>query len=71
MGMNPSYPEVYYYMGMCKANLGDIDGAIINFFQSIDLGSRNTNLMNGLSYAYLKAGKVEKSLVYVNLALEK
>lgn len=56
---------------MCKANLGNIDGAVADFFQSVDLGSRNTNLMNGLSYAYLKAGKYEKALVYINLALEK
>lgn len=27
--------------------------------------------MNGISYAYLKAGKAEKALVYVNIALEK
>ena len=62
---------MYYYLGMCKANLGNIDGAVADFFQSVDLGSRNTNLMNGLSYAYLKAGKYEKALVYINLALEK
>lgn len=27
--------------------------------------------MNGISYAYLKAGKSEKALVYINMALEK
>lgn len=57
LSMNPNYTEVYYYLGMSKVNLGDIDGAIADFFQSVDLGSRNTNLLNGLSYAYLKSGK--------------
>jgi tetratricopeptide (TPR) repeat protein len=69
--MDPYSPEVYYYLGMSKVNLGDVDGAIADFFQSINLGSRNNNLMTGLSFAYLKAGKIEKSLVYANLALEK
>jgi lipoprotein NlpI len=55
--MNPDSPEVYYYLGMSKANLGNIDGAIADFFQSIDLGSRSNNLMTGLSFAYLKAEK--------------
>jgi hypothetical protein len=55
--MNPHYPELYYYLGMAKVNLGNIDGAIADFFQSIDFGSRSNNLMTGLSFAYLKAGK--------------
>jgi lipoprotein NlpI len=56
--MNPNSPEVYYYLGMSKVNLGDVSGAIADFFQSISFGSRNNNLMTGLSFAYLKAGKL-------------
>lgn len=56
---------------MAKSNVGKIDDAIADFFKAIELGSRNVYLWNGISYAYLKAGKAEKSLVYVNIALEK
>lgn len=56
---------------MAKSNLGKIDEAISDFFKAIELGSRSLNILNGISYAYLKAGKAEKALVYVNIALEK
>lgn len=56
---------------MAKSNLGLIDSAIADFFRAIDLGSKNIYLMNGLSYAYLKAGRADKALVYVNSALKK
>ena len=69
--MDPTYPDVYYYLGMSKTNLGDVDAAIAEFFKAIDLGSKSIKLMNGISYAYLKAGKPDKALVYVNIALEK
>lgn len=54
---------------MSKANLGDTDAAIADFFKAIDLGSKSVRLMNGISYAYLKAGKPDKALVYINIAL--
>ncbi len=56
-------------MGMCKANLGQIDAAIVDFFKAVDLGSKNINIMNGISYAYLKSGRADKALVYINIAL--
>jgi hypothetical protein len=55
--LDPNYPDVYYFLGMSKANLGQIDAAIADFFKAIDFGSRNINLMNGISFAYLKADK--------------
>lgn len=42
---------------MAKTNLGEIDAAIADFFRAVDLGSKNISIMNGISYAYLKAGK--------------
>lgn len=71
LSLEPSYPDVYYYLGMCKANLGQIDAAIVDFFKAVDLGSKNINIMNGISYAYLKSGRPDKALVYINIALEK
>lgn len=56
---------------MAKTNLGEVDAAIADFFKAVDLGSKNTSIMNGISFAYLKAGRPEKALVYINLALEK
>jgi Flp pilus assembly protein TadD len=69
LALDANSPEVHYYLGMSKAHLGDVDGAIADFFRSIELGSRDNHLMTGLSFAYLKAGKKDKSLVYANLAL--
>lgn len=69
--MDPTYPEVYYYLGMTKAHLGEVDAAIADFFRSIDLGSKSVKLMKGISFAYLRAGKIDKALVYINIALEK
>ena len=71
LGINPNYPEVYYYLGMCKSHLSEIDASIADFFKAFELGSRNTCILNGISCAYLKSGKPEKSLVYANMALEK
>ena len=69
--MNQNYPEVYFYLGSCKSQLGDIESAIADFFHAFELGSRNNAILNGISCAYLKSGKPEKALVYANLALEK
>lgn len=71
LAMNPNYPEVYYYMGMCKSELLDIDAAINDFFKAFELGSRNNSILNGISFAYLKSNRCEKALVYANMALEK
>lgn len=57
LSLDASYPEVYYYLGMSKANLGEIDAAIADFFKAVDLGSKNTSIMNGISFAHLKAGR--------------
>ena len=54
---------------MAKSNLGQIDAAISDFFKAIELGNRSVNIMKGISYAYLKAGKPDKALVYINIAL--
>lgn len=71
LSLDSNYPEIYYYLGMTKSNLGRIDQAISDFFKAIELGCRSLNILNGISYAYLKAGRAEKALVYVNIALEK
>lgn len=56
---------------MAKTNLGDVDAGIADFFKAIELGSRNVRLMNGISYAYLRGGKPDKALAYINIALDK
>jgi hypothetical protein len=42
---------------MAKSNLGLISEAISDFFKARELGSRNIQILNGISYAYLKDGK--------------
>jgi tetratricopeptide (TPR) repeat protein len=64
-----NYSGIFYYLGMAKSNLGQIDAAIADFFKAIELGNRSVNIMKGISYAYLKAGKPDKALVYINIAL--
>lgn len=69
LSLDSNYPEIFYYIGMAKSNMGDIDTAIADFFKAPQLGCKNINIMNGISFAYLKAGKPEKALVYINMAL--
>ena len=58
-------------MGLSKTHLSDIDSALQDFFKAIELGSRNIEVFNGISYAYLMSGKYEKALIYSNISLEK
>jgi hypothetical protein len=44
-----SYPDVYYYRGLSKTQLGEIDSAIKDFFKSIELGSQQAGIFNGIS----------------------
>lgn len=71
LSMNANYPQVYYFLGRCKSELGDIEPAICDFFKAFELGSRSTSILNGVSCAYLKSGRPEKALVYSKLALER
>jgi len=53
-----NYPEVYYYKGKAKTNLGEVESGIKDFFKSVELGCRKTDIFNGISEAYLEWGHV-------------
>ena len=44
-----NYPDVYYYKGKAKVQIGEIDSAIKDFFKAIELGSRRHAIFNGIS----------------------
>lgn len=52
-------------------HLGDLEGALKSFFKSLGLGNKLNCVYNGISEVYLLCGKLEKALVYSNVALEK
>ena len=54
---NENYPDVYYYKGKAKTQIGEIESAIKDFFKAIELGSRKIGIFNGISEAYMKGGK--------------
>jgi tetratricopeptide (TPR) repeat protein len=33
--IEPDYPDIYYYLGICKSNLKEIDEAIADFFKAL------------------------------------
>lgn len=52
-----NYPDIYFYKGLAKNNLGRMDEAIEDFFYALELGSRNHGVYNGIGQTYLKAKK--------------
>lgn len=64
-------PVAYFYIGKTRTCLGQIDSAIADFFKAIGLGSRESQIIDGIAGAYLKAGKPDKALVYSNIALSR
>lgn len=69
--IDPNDPVAYFYIGKTKTSLGEIDSAIADFFKAIELGSRESSIIDGIAGAYLKAGKPDKALVYSNIALSR
>jgi len=65
------YPDIYFFKGLAKNNLGKTDESIEDFFHALELGSKNIGIYNGIGQTYLRAKKYEKALYYSNIALEK
>ena len=69
--LEDNYPDIYFYKGLAKNNLGKTAEAIKDFFHALELGSKNIGVYNGIGESYLRDKKYEKALFYSNIALEK
>lgn len=67
--LDPNDPMAFYYLGKTKTNLSEIDSALSDFFKAMELGCKDSKIINGIACTYLRAGIPLKAEVYSNIAL--
>ena len=66
----PGNPGAYYYAGVCRFNLGEMDKAIINFNKSFDYPEKGYNSYYYLGRVYEQKGDKAKAIGYYNKYLQ-
>jgi tetratricopeptide (TPR) repeat protein len=67
---------IYHYLGILKANTGDVDEAIALYNQSLEITQRIGNVqtkaatLSNLGYIYSNKGEVEQAITLFNQSLE-
>jgi tetratricopeptide (TPR) repeat protein len=60
----PGNPGAYYYAGVCRFNMGELDNAIINFNKSFDFPEKGYNANYYLGRVYEQKGDKAKAISY-------
>jgi len=66
----PGNPGAYYYAGVCRFNLGEMDKAVINFNKSFDYPEKGYNSNYYLGKIYEQKGDKAKAIGYYNKYLQ-
>jgi len=66
----PGNPGAYYYAGICRFNLGELDKAVINFNKSFDFPEKGYNANYYLGRIYEQKGDKAKAISYYNKYLQ-
>ena len=66
----PGNPGAYYYAGVCRFNLGELDKAVINFNKSFDYPEKGYNSNYYLGRVYEQKGDKAKAISYYNKYLQ-
>ncbi|MDR2594648.1 MAG: tetratricopeptide repeat protein [Fibromonadaceae bacterium] len=66
----PGNPGAYYYAGVCRFNLGEMDKAVINFNKSFDYPEKGYNSHYYLGRVYEQKGDKAKAISYYNKYLQ-
>jgi len=62
----PGNPGAYYYAGVCRFSMGELDNAVINFNKSFDYPEKGFNANYYLGRIYEQKGDKAKALGYYN-----
>jgi tetratricopeptide (TPR) repeat protein len=62
----PGNPGAYYYAGVCRFNLGELDNAVINFNKSFEYPEKGFNANYYLGRIYEQKGDKAKAISYYN-----
>jgi len=66
----PGNPGAYYYAGVCRFSLGEMDKAVINFNKSFDYPEKGYNSHYYLGRVYEQKGDKAKAISYYNKYLQ-
>jgi len=66
----PGNPGAYYYAGVCRFNLGELDKAVINFNKGFDFPEKGYNSNYYLGRIYEQKGDKAKAISYYNKYLQ-
>jgi tetratricopeptide (TPR) repeat protein len=66
----PGNPGAYYYAGVCRFNMGELDKAVINFNKSFDFPEKGYNSNYYLGRVYEQKGDRAKAISYYNKYLQ-
>ncbi|MDR3002412.1 MAG: tetratricopeptide repeat protein [Fibromonadaceae bacterium] len=66
----PGNPGAYYYAGVCRFNMGELDNAIINFNRSFDFPERGFNANYYLGRIYEQKKENAKAIGFYNKYLQ-
>jgi len=70
LSKEPGNPGAYYYAGVCRFNIGELDNAIINFNKSFDYPEKGFNANYYLGRIYEQKGDNAKAITYYNKYLQ-
>jgi tetratricopeptide (TPR) repeat protein len=66
----PGNPGAYYYAGVCRFNMGEMDAAAINFLKSLDYPEMGYNANYYLGRIYEQKGDKQKAISHYNKYLQ-
>ena len=66
----PGNPGAYYYAGICRFNMGELDNAAINFNKSFDFPDKGFNANYYLGRIYEQKGDRTRAISYYNKYLQ-
>jgi tetratricopeptide (TPR) repeat protein len=66
----PGNPGAYYYAGICRFNMGELDNAVINFNKSFEYPEKGFNANYYLGRVYEQKGDKAKAISYYNKYLQ-
>jgi tetratricopeptide (TPR) repeat protein len=66
----PNMPYIHYQYGVCLAQAGDNDGALMQFQNELALNSDNADAQSQVVFIYLKQGRREPALQAAEAAVK-
>ena len=46
--LHPEYPEIYFFQGLSRLEMKDLNTAISDFEKALELGSKNPGIFSGI-----------------------